>query len=308
MSSNSRNNKSGGWILPLFFICLFTGNIPFFVFILIISSIIKGNTNNKRSRNEIRNQNPRVLHSHNVRVNSNLHQTGPQYNADNLFGVFNTDSSSMPNRNQTYNNVNASQTNAVPLHGQQATPHTSIPGYGLPKQAAKRTKLLTKFNNTYGLNLSSDQIQRIVDASYMSVEWTKELVSMSAEYETVSSWFAGEHAWLRAYLMAFQVQNISSDFTMQEQIVFDSFDRVFADICNDPSQPMERAIARINEKYPIMFDEVTFTIAYRFLESKGKKYPVSFTQIFSMDNGIDDLLSKYSKGDTSPSGTIPRRF
>ncbi len=267
MSSNSKKNKSGGWIFPVLAFCLLTGNLPIFVIMIIIYSMIMVRTPNKGSRTAVRNQNrnPRILHSDTLSEQSRDTANDPQYHTE------------------------------------------SVPNLGLPKQAAKRHKMLSRFNHAYGLNLTSEQIQRIVDASYMSVEWTKELVAMSAEYENTSSWYVGEHAWLRAYLKAFQVQNISSDFTMQEQIVFDSFDRVFADICNDPSQPMERAISRINTKYPILFDEATFTIAYRFLESKGKKYPVSFTQIFSMDDGIDDLLSKYSKGDTTPAGTLQRR-
>lgn len=290
MNGNSdNNNNSGNSIIPRIILgayLLFIGlPLPLVIGILIAISIQSKKKKRNQSQNKNQNQNtrgPAILH------------------ADSL----NNGQNNARQMSRSADSVNT-------YYRATSLKNTAMASLNLPKQASKRLKMIKRFNTAYGLNLTSEQMSRIVDASYMSIEWAKELVSMTAEYETSSSWYAGEHAWLRAYLKAFQIQNISSDFEMQKRIVFDSFDRVFSDICDDPTQPIERAIARINTKYPILFDEVSFTIAYRFLEAHGKKYPVSFSQVFSMSDDIDSLLSKYSQAGTADSksqrGTLQSR-
>lgn len=170
----------------------------------------------------------------------------------------------------------------------------SAPFPALPTSAKKRRKIIARFNEAYSLNLTEAEINRIAEASYMSAGWAEEIHDMTEDYETVSSWYANGTPWLKAYLSAFQKQSISSDFQVQEQIVLDSFDRVFSDVCCFPNQTVESAIEQINRKYLTRFNEATFTIAYRFLESKGKKYPISFAQVYSVNEEIDELLDKYS--------------
>lgn len=165
---------------------------------------------------------------------------------------------------------------------------------GIPSSPKKRRKLVAEFNEVHALSLTEDEIDRIVEGSYLSADWAEEIRDMTEDYETVSAWYANGTPWLKAYLSAFQKQSISSDFLMQEQIVFDSFDQIFADVCRSPEQTVEEAVERINRKYLTRFNETTFTIAYRFLETKGKKYPLSFAQVYSVNEEIDDLLEKYS--------------
>ncbi len=164
----------------------------------------------------------------------------------------------------------------------------------LPASVKKRRKIIARFNEAYSLNLTEAEINRIAEASYMSAGWAEEIRDMTEDYETVSSWYANGTSWLKAYLSAFQKQSISSDFQVQEQIVLDSFDRVFSGVCCSPDQTVESAIERMNRTYLTRFNEATFTIAYRFLESKGKKYPISFAQVYSVNEEIDELLDKYS--------------
>lgn len=187
-----------------------------------------------------------------------------------------------PAGKRTSSKRSASQTNGA----------ASYPG--IPSASKKRRRIVADFNETHGLNLTEDEIGRIVEGSYLSADWAEEIRDMTEDYETISAWYANGTPWLKAYLSAFQMQSISSDFQVQEQIVFDSFDRVFSDICRSPEQTVEEAVERINRKYLTRFNETTFTIAYRFLEAKGKKYPLSFAPLYSVNEEIDDLLEKYS--------------
>lgn len=205
-----------------------------------------------------------------------------------------------PKKSSSRKNTNPSDTNVSPA-GKQASSKRSAAqtagaaSYpGIPSTSKKRRKIVADFNEAYGLNLTEDEIGRIVEGSYLSADWAEEIRDMTEDYETVSAWYANGTPWLKAYLSAFQMQSISSDFQVQEQIVFDSLDRVFSDICRSPEQTVEEAVERINRKYLTRFNETTFTIAYRFLESKGKKYPLSFAPVYSVNEEIDDLLEKYS--------------
>ena len=165
--------------------------------------------------------------------------------------------------------------------------------YGLPSAEKKRTKIVKKFSDKYNLFLTDREIKRIVDASYLSSGWAREICYMNQKYDTVYAWYASMNPWLKVYLYAFQQQNISSDFAMQERIVYDAFNTVFSDVCSDGDLTIDQAIRRINEKYLTNFDETTFMIAYRYMESKGKKYSFAFGQVLNTQEDIDELLSKY---------------
>lgn len=165
--------------------------------------------------------------------------------------------------------------------------------YGLPSAEKKRTKIVKKFSDKYNLYLTDREIKRIVDASYLSSGWAREICYMNQKYDTVYAWYASMNPWLKVYLYAFQQQNISSDFAMQERIVYDAFNTVFSDVCSDGDLTIDQAIRRINEKYLTNFDETTFMIAYRYMESKGKKYSFAFSQVLNTQEDIDELLSKY---------------
>ena len=177
--------------------------------------------------------------------------------------------------------------------------------YGLPSAEKKRTKIVKKFSDKYNLYLTDREIKRIVDASYLSSGWAREICYMNQKYDTVYAWYASMNPWMKVYLYAFQQQNISSDFAMQERIVYDAFNTVFSDVCSDGDLTIDQAIRRINEKYLTNFDETTFMIAYRYMESKGKKYSFAFSQVLNTQEDIDELLSKYEGAESNgtPMGT-----
>ena len=55
----------------------------------------------------------------------------------------------------------------------------------------------------------------------------------------------------------------------------------------------EELIRRVNEKFLTYFDDASFMIAYRFLESKGLKHNLGKGQVIRNDSEIDKLLNEY---------------
>ncbi|MBQ6105632.1 MAG: hypothetical protein IJL03_06770 [Lachnospiraceae bacterium] len=197
----------------------------------------------------------------------------------------------------TYGNRNMTNY-GNPVMPQTVVPTNTINSYGLPSAPRKRRKIVKKFSDQYGLNLTANDIEQIVSASYMNTNWAREICFMNRKYETIYEWFGTGLQWLKAYLFAFPIQQISSDFSMQEQIVFAAFDQVFSDILSRPGITVAEAIWEINAKYFTQFDESTFMIAYRFMEAKGKKYNLNVGQLVKESGDIDDLLSKYEQTGT----------
>lgn len=172
----------------------------------------------------------------------------------------------------------------------------------LPKPVVKRTKIISNFNDKYQLNLTEEQIKRIADASYLSYAWKQEVESMVTKYDAVYQWFQGDTAYLRVYLHVFPVQDVTSDFTQQEQICIDSFEEVFAYADSFVGLNVDERIKRINSKFFTSFDEVTYMIAYRFLEAHGYHHKMDKVELNRNDDDIDDLLKKYEKKDSE--GTV----
>lgn len=166
----------------------------------------------------------------------------------------------------------------------------------LPAAAKKRRKIVETFNDKWALCLTPEQIKGIVDASYFSEIWKKEIEAMTRKYETLSQWYQGYTKWLRVYLRVFHVQEVTSDIRQQESICTYAFEEVFlyADSLND--MPLSEKIRAVNEKFYASFDDISFMIAYRFLESKGKKHDLGRSGIVREDADIDELLHKYDTG------------
>ena len=184
-------------------------------------------------------------------------------------------------------------------YGSPAAPGTvatqNVNSFGLPNAAKKRKKIVTKFNEKFDLCLTENEIDQIVGASYMDSRWAREICYMNQKYETVYAWFATSNAWLKAYFHAFPLQQISSDFSMQEQIVYNAYDQIFSDILTKPDITVPEAIWQINNKYYTRFDKSYFMIAYRFMEQKGKRYHLNLVDGISGTEDIDSLLSKYDQ-------------
>lgn len=163
----------------------------------------------------------------------------------------------------------------------------------LPKSASARRKIIEKFNRKYGLLLTDSQIQRIVDASYYSPQWDREIQAMNQEYNSIYEWFQGDTAWLRAYLKSFKVQSISSDFQQQHAICVDEFDQVFSGVDMTKAFNQDAAIIEVNNKYFTDFNDISFMIAYRFLERNGKKHDLTQREVVRNESDTDRLARKY---------------
>lgn len=165
----------------------------------------------------------------------------------------------------------------------------------LPREASKRRKIIEKFNKKYELYLTESQIQRIVDASYYSLEWEKEIADMNKDYNSVYEWFQGQTGWLRAYLKVFKVQSVCSDFGQQKQICFSEFDQVFREIDFGSYYSQDEAIRDMNDKFFTDFNDISFMIAYRFLESNGRKYDLTKRNVIKNESETDILARKYDR-------------
>lgn len=163
----------------------------------------------------------------------------------------------------------------------------------VPRNAAKRTKIVEAFNKKYELCLTYSDIKRIVDASYMSPEWANEIGAMSKKYETISEWYNSDTSWLRAYLYAFKTQTISSDFRQQKQICLDSFGEIFDYVMGYRDYTLEQRIEKANARFFTGFDEISFMIAFRFLEKNGRQYDFGKTDIEENIDITEKLMSKY---------------
>lgn len=171
----------------------------------------------------------------------------------------------------------------------------NVSGKQLVKAVPKRRKIVEKFNKKFDLTLTDDQIKTIVDASYISVLWEAEILSMDKNYNSIYEWFKSDTAWLRAYLHAFKVQEVSSDFEQQRQIVFEAFDQIFREMNFNVYATRKDMLWDLNNTYFTGFDEVTFMIAYRFLQSEGRNYDIGCGQIIRNEDETDILARKYSQ-------------
>ncbi len=181
----------------------------------------------------------------------------------------------------------------------QGAKSTLEKGKVLPQAAAKRAKIVDAFNEKYSLDLTTEQVQCIVNSTYMSEIWRKEVEAMNRKYATVYEWFQGYTKWLRVYVYVFHVQEITSDIRQQENICMYAFEEVFQYVDLFPDLPLPEKIRQVNAKFFTSFDDVSFMIAYRFLESKGKHHNLGNTDLVREDEKLDELLKKYKTQETS---------
>lgn len=161
------------------------------------------------------------------------------------------------------------------------------------KAVPKRRRIVSKFNDKYSLRLTTEQIQTIVDASYVSPMWEAEIIAMDKSYNTVFEWFNSDTAWLRAYLYAFNVQDVSSDFMVQKDTVLRAFNEVFKNMNFQMYTNKNDMLWDLNNKFLTRFDDVTFMIAYRFLEKNGFRYDVRMGGVVVNEDEADKLARKY---------------
>ena len=121
---------------------------------------------------------------------------------------------------------------------------------------------------------------------------------MYTKYDSVYQWLVGDTAYLRAYLRAFAVQDVTSDFRQQQQIVTDSFEEIFQYSDTISGLSLERRIEMINSKFLTNFDDITYMIAYRYLEAIGHHHELEKTTLTRIDGTFDDLVAKYENMST----------
>ncbi len=165
----------------------------------------------------------------------------------------------------------------------------------LTRSVPKRRKIVHKFNKKYDLGLEEEEINRIVDASYTSFAWEKEIYDMSKDYDSEYEWYNGITNWLRVYLKVLPVEHVSSDFNMQRQICLDSFKQMFDEIRPSSFGSLDECISYINNRYFARFDENTFMIAYRFLEAHNLKYDLPAVDLVKNVSDMDRLKKKYDE-------------
>ena len=187
-------------------------------------------------------------------------------------------------------------------HYSQSDAKAGMTVTGLTKAVPKRRKIIQKFNQKYDLYLTDEEINRIVDASYMSNCWEREILDMDQKYDTISQWYRGDSAWLRAYLHAFPVQNVTSDFESQRSICLDTFYQVFSEIDPGKYESVESCVREINHRFMTNFDDITFSVAHRFLADNGYKFELPNFDVRGVKSDIDRLKDKYDQ-ETAGSGS-----
>ena len=166
---------------------------------------------------------------------------------------------------------------------------------GLPESPKKREKIIKKFNKEYALNLTSHQIENIVNVTYASREWANELKMMERSYVSPYEWMMNGPYWLRIYMTAFPIMDIVPDYKLQEDVVIRAFDEVFTYGCGPGNLPLEVVVENINTKFLTKFDDVTFLRAVEYMKSKGKEYSFATSVMDSVNTQMYDLESKYDR-------------
>lgn len=163
----------------------------------------------------------------------------------------------------------------------------------LPDSVEERIKIVRRFNKTFQLTLRDDEIEKIVYGSFNSIEWAREIEAMNKQYSAETEWYYGDTSWIRAYLRAFNVQNVSSDFALQKDICLANFNEIFESIDISSFYTIDECIGYINNRYMTNFNDVSFMIAYRFLEENGKTYKLPSMGILKATSEIERLAEKY---------------
>ena len=163
----------------------------------------------------------------------------------------------------------------------------------LPDTEAGRSNIVRKFSEKYNLNLTTLQIKSIVDGSFLSEKWALEIWAMDQKYAVASEWYAGDTDWLRAYLKAFNVQNVSADFDVQRDYCKVNFKEVLTAIDVRQFSDIQSYINQINNTFMTNFDEVTFMVAYRFLLKSGVRVDLPKADVVRVENEVDALARKY---------------
>lgn len=165
----------------------------------------------------------------------------------------------------------------------------------IPDSSDGRVRIIRKFNERFALHLTDEEIEKIVNGSFQSKEWAKEIEAMKKNYAIEGEWYSGDTDWLRAYLKAFNVQNVSSDFELQHDICVQNFNEVFESTDIESFGSVDECVEYINNRYYTNFNDSSFMVAYRFLEENGKRYKLPSMGIIKASSEMDELAAKYDR-------------
>ena len=169
--------------------------------------------------------------------------------------------------------------------------------YKLTRSTGRRVKIVSKFNKKYNLRLTDDQIERIMNASYVSYYWEKEIYDMSLDYNVPAEWLKSSTDWLRAYLLAFPVMDIASDINVQRTIGINSYLQIFKAGQGKSYYSVDEMIKDVNNMFLVNFDEMTFMIAHKFLKQSGFEFELPQIGVMKNMSEIDRLAEQYDKMD-----------
>ena len=167
--------------------------------------------------------------------------------------------------------------------------------FGLDRAPKKRAAIIRKLNKLYDLNLKERQIESIVNASYASRGWAREVKAMGRVYASPYEWTQAGDSWLRIYLYAYSIMDIIPDYKLQEEVVVRAFDEAFTYGCGNGDLPLEVVVQNINSRFFTKFDELTFLKAVEYMKTKGKHYSFATSVMDTVNTRMEDLEAKYSK-------------
>ena len=187
--------------------------------------------------------------------------------------------STMQNRKKDWNSYNT---------------YSSSVSTNLPYPKKKRMEIVERFNEAYGLTLNEEEMATIVDASYLSDDWKKEIIAMNRRYESMLEWLGGDTAPIRVYMQAFNLQSISSDFSRQWQITESAFMEVMAYADSLRGFTYEQRLQKVNDHFFTSFNDATFMIAYRYLQSRGHYYDIGSSYVpKDQDLDLEERMQRY---------------
>ncbi len=167
--------------------------------------------------------------------------------------------------------------------------------FNLAEGENQRYNIVRDFSKRYGLNIPSDKIKLIVEASYSSYYWSKEIHDMNKEYSRITDWYKGETVWLRVYMHAFPHLNISSDFDMQYEYVMSYYKKVFEEVPISKYKTVEEYIRAVKRRFLAMLDEISFMTMVRFMKEEGIEIKLPTGDKVINESQIEKLMKLYDK-------------
>lgn len=173
--------------------------------------------------------------------------------------------------------------------------------HDLPDSEEKREEIIERFAKTYNIRMDYNDITTIVEASYYSGEWEHELYAMTNNYANLGMWYKaddGKMSWLRVYLSAFPVKEITSDMDEQYNIVVDKhLKNLVMEINKKDFLTNEEIIKYINDTFYLTFDKNSFAIFKAFMKNNDSYIALKNEGQIGFDTEYTKLIREYSSSE-----------